>query len=100
MYCIARAPLTPMGVAVSTLADRDVRRYPGSRANPDVSRDALATWLPDLGIGYRWEERLGGRRRVDEDSLDAGSLLQSGSPAADSLARTILQRRDEPLSPA
>lgn len=42
----------------------DVRRYPGSRANPDVHTDALAGWLPDRGIGYRWEERLGGRRSL------------------------------------
>ena len=42
----------------------DVRRFPGSRVNPDVARDALAGWLPDVGIGYRWEERLGGRRRI------------------------------------
>lgn len=48
----------------------DVRRYPGSRANPDVKREALAEWLPGLGIGYRWEERLGGRRRVDGESPD------------------------------
>ena len=48
----------------------DVRRYPGSRANPDVKRDALAEWLPELGIDYRWEERLGGRRRVDGESPD------------------------------
>ena len=41
----------------------DVRRFPGSRTNPDVARDALARWLPERGIGYRWEERLGGRRR-------------------------------------
>ncbi len=46
----------------------DVRRFPGSRRDPDVARDALATWLPDVGVGYRWEERLGGRRsRVDDD---------------------------------
>src|SRR6185312_5261624 len=49
----------------------DVRRYPGSRANPDVARDALAGWVPELGVGYRWEERLGGRRRVDGDSPDS-----------------------------
>ena len=49
----------------------DVRRYPGSRANPDVKREALAEWLPELGIGYRGEERLGGRRRVDGDSPDS-----------------------------
>ncbi len=50
----------------------DVRRFPGSRSNPDVARDALAGWLPPLGIGYRWEERLGGRRR-----------LPPGEPVAD-----------------
>lgn len=45
----------------------DVRRFPGSRSNPDVVREALARWLPDAGISYRWEQRLGGRR-----SLPAG----------------------------
>ena len=43
----------------------DVRRFPDSRTNPDVARDALARWLPALGVGYRWEERLRGRRRLD-----------------------------------
>jgi uncharacterized protein (DUF488 family) len=42
----------------------DVRRFPASRNNPDVAREALREWLPDRGIGYRWEERLGGRRRL------------------------------------
>jgi uncharacterized protein (DUF488 family) len=42
----------------------DVRRFPGSRRHPDLSRDALAGWLPGMSIGYRWEERLGGRRRL------------------------------------
>ncbi|MCW2534431.1 MAG: hypothetical protein JWQ26_130 [Modestobacter sp.] len=50
----------------------DVRRFPGSRRNPDVHREALADWLPAAGIGYRWEERLGGRRR-----------LPAGEPVAD-----------------
>ncbi|HVT20727.1 MAG TPA: DUF488 domain-containing protein [Mycobacteriales bacterium] len=50
----------------------DVRRYPGSRTHPDVGREALETWLPELGIDYRWDERLGGRRR-----------LPSGEPVAD-----------------
>lgn len=44
----------------------DIRRFPGSRHNPDVSSDALAGWLPDAGIAYRWEERLGGRRRREK----------------------------------
>ncbi|MCW2534051.1 MAG: hypothetical protein JWP62_3621 [Blastococcus sp.] len=50
----------------------DVRRFPGSRNNPDVGREALEGWLPALGIGYRWDERLGGRRR-----------LQPGEPVED-----------------
>jgi uncharacterized protein (DUF488 family) len=52
--------LTTAGVAELV----DVRRFPGSRNNPDVGRDALAEWLPARGIGYRWEPRLGGRRRL------------------------------------
>ncbi|HEX2317513.1 MAG TPA: DUF488 domain-containing protein [Streptosporangiaceae bacterium] len=48
----------------------DVRRYPGSRAHPHVNREALAGWLPAAGIGYRWEERLGGRRRLPAESPD------------------------------
>ena len=51
----------------------DVRRFPGSRSNADVSRDALVTWLGDLGIDYRWDERLGGRRR-----LPAGAPVEDG----------------------
>ncbi|MGX5653805.1 DUF488 domain-containing protein [Geodermatophilus nigrescens] len=50
----------------------DVRRFPGSRGNPDVRREALEEWLPAAGIAYRWEERLGGRRR-----------LPPGEPVAD-----------------
>ena len=50
----------------------DVRRFPGSQSNPDVSREALAEWLPARGVGYRWEPRLGGRRR-----------LPAGGPVAD-----------------
>lgn len=51
------------GAGVELLVD--VRRFPGSRHNPDVGRDRLAEWLPAAGIAYRWEERLGGRRRRD-----------------------------------
>ncbi|MEU3457729.1 DUF488 domain-containing protein [Micromonospora sp. NPDC006766] len=42
----------------------DVRRYPASRTNPDVRREALERWLPERGIDYRWEPRLGGRRHI------------------------------------
>ena len=50
------------GARVETLVD--VRRFPGSRANPDAGQDAMAGWLPALGIEYRWVEDLGGRRRL------------------------------------
>ena len=42
----------------------DVRRFPGSRKHPDMGSDALAGWLRYAGLGYRWEEDLGGRRRI------------------------------------
>lgn len=42
----------------------DIRRYPGSRAHPQMARAALEQWLPVLDIGYRWDERLGGRRHL------------------------------------
>jgi uncharacterized protein (DUF488 family) len=41
----------------------DVRRFPGSRRNPQFNRDALARSLEAAGIRYRHEEALGGRLR-------------------------------------
>lgn len=42
----------------------DIRRHPGSRRQPHLSREPLAAALPDLGISYAWwGEELGGRRR-------------------------------------
>lgn len=46
----------------------DVRRYPASRRHPHVNRGALQVWLPEHGIEYWWEERLGGRRTPRPDS--------------------------------
>jgi uncharacterized protein (DUF488 family) len=46
----------------------DVRRFPGSRVNPDVRREELERWVPELGIGYRWDARLGGRRSLPKDA--------------------------------
>lgn len=48
----------------------DVRRFPGSRRNPTVGRDALEQSLPAAGIDYRWEQRLGGRRRVPAEEAE------------------------------
>jgi uncharacterized protein (DUF488 family) len=48
----------------------DVRRFPGSRAHPYVARAALELSMPAAGITYRWDERLGGRRRGSTEPLD------------------------------
>ncbi|MFC6825275.1 DUF488 family protein [Halopelagius fulvigenes] len=40
----------------------DVRRFPGSRRNPQFGAHALAATLDEHGIGYRHFEALGGRR--------------------------------------
>jgi uncharacterized protein (DUF488 family) len=62
------ARLTGAGIGLVV----DVRRFPGSRTNPDVRLEEMARWLPEAGIGYRWDERLGGRRS-----------LPPGEPVAD-----------------
>lgn len=41
----------------------DVRSFPGSRRFPHFGREQLQTWLPAAGVEYRWEPRLGGRRK-------------------------------------
>ncbi|MGX1501474.1 UNVERIFIED_CONTAM: uncharacterized protein (DUF488 family) [Streptomyces graminofaciens] len=48
----------------------DVRTAPGSRRDPDVSRQRLGRWMPQEGIAYRWEPRLGGFRKPSPDSPD------------------------------
>jgi uncharacterized protein (DUF488 family) len=46
----------------------DVRSFPASRRHPQFGREAMERWLPDVGVAYRWEPRLGGRRRPRPDS--------------------------------
>jgi uncharacterized protein (DUF488 family) len=46
----------------------DVRTAPGSRRHPHVGREAMAGWLAEAGIAYRWEPELGGFRRPAPDS--------------------------------
>ncbi|HEY7070222.1 MAG TPA: DUF488 domain-containing protein [Acidimicrobiales bacterium] len=46
----------------------DIRAFPGSRRHPHMSREAMASWVPEAGVAYGWEPRLGGRRRPASDS--------------------------------
>jgi uncharacterized protein (DUF488 family) len=48
------------GAGVGTLVD--IRRYPGSRRNPQFNKEALASTLAAAGIAYRHAVELGGRR--------------------------------------
>jgi uncharacterized protein (DUF488 family) len=61
---LGREGLSALLRAAGVEALVDVRRFPGSRRNPDVGSEAMAGWLPADGIGYRWDDRLGGRRRL------------------------------------
>ena len=52
--------LRTAGVAVLI----DVRTAPGSRRHPHAARAELERWLPEAGISYRWDKRLGGFRKA------------------------------------
>jgi Uncharacterized conserved protein len=56
------------GAGVAVLVD--VRTAPGSRRHPHVARAELERWLPEAGISYRWDKRLGGFRKAAPDSPD------------------------------
>ena len=50
------------GAGVERLVD--VRTAPGSRRHPHVGREAMAGWLAEGGVAYRWEPELGGFRKA------------------------------------
>lgn len=64
----------------------DVRRFPGSRRHPHFATDVLARELPAHGIAYQWLPKLGGRRRAQPDSPNAGWRNASFRGYADHLA--------------
>lgn len=51
----------------------DVRRFPGSRKNPQYGRDALPEELHEAGFSYRWFQNLGGRRRLEEENPETAA---------------------------
>ena len=69
---------------VSSLVD--VRRFPGSRRNPQYNSDALAQSLLDAGIMYRNDPHLGGRRRPSPKSPNVALRNEQFRAYADYMA--------------
>jgi uncharacterized protein (DUF488 family) len=63
------------GAGVDVLVD--VRTIPASRRHPHVARAELQRWLPEAGITYRWDRRLGGLRTPEPDSPDVALAVDS-----------------------
>ena len=75
----------------------DVRRFPGSRRQPQYSRDAFARSLSEHGIVYRWFEALGGRRRPSPDSPNSAWRNTSFRGYADYMATEEFRQAFEQL---
>jgi uncharacterized protein (DUF488 family) len=50
----------------------DIRRFPGSRRQPQFNAESLAVALTDAGIEYEHAVDLGGRRAPADDSVNQG----------------------------
>jgi uncharacterized protein (DUF488 family) len=61
----------------------DVRRFPGSRRNPQFGQDRLFAALDNAGIRALWTEGLGGRREAKENSVNTGWKNESFRGYAD-----------------
>lgn len=69
---------------VTTVAD--VRRFPGSRRQPQLARERLEPWLRARGIDYEWFPDLGGRRTPREGSPNLGWRVAGFRGYADHMA--------------
>ena len=69
---------------IQTLAD--VRRFAGSRRNPQFSRDAMPQALAEAGIRYWPLPALGGRRKPQADSPNTAWRVEAFRAYADYLA--------------
>ena len=79
----------------------DIRRFPGSRRHPHVHTDQMRVWLPEAGVAYRWEERLGGRRSRVPGSPNTGLRNASFAGYADWMATPVFwQALDQVLAEA
>ncbi len=85
----------------------DVRRYPASRRHPQFAQDALARALAEVGIAYRHEADLGGRRAARRDSVNTAwrspafrgyADYMETAPFQAALARLIAEARTRPTA--
>jgi len=74
--------LAEAGIAVLA----DVRRFAGSRRNPQFSRDTMPQALADAGIRYCPLPAMGGRRRPAPDSPNGAWRVEAFRAYADHLA--------------
>lgn len=61
----------------------DIRSYPGSRRYPQFNKEALELSLPEKGVSYIHLKELGGRRKVNPDSINTGWRLAAFRGYAD-----------------
>ena len=61
----------------------DIRSFPGSRRFPQFNKEALALSLPENNIKYIHLKELGGRRKVQPDSINTGWRLAAFRGYAD-----------------
>lgn len=79
----------------------DVRRFAGSRRNPQFSRDALPAALAAADIHYWPLPALGGRRKPAPDSLNAAWRVDAFRAYADHLASAeYIEARDALMAAA
>ena len=85
----------------------DIRRFPGSRRNPQFAREEMAAWLAGHGVDYRWLASLGGRRTPAADSLNvllrneqfrAYADHMASAEFAEGAAELIALSRDRPTA--
>jgi uncharacterized protein (DUF488 family) len=80
---LGQAELTSLLRASAVELLVDVRTAPGSRRHPHVARAALEQWLPESGLAYEWEPRLGGWRKADPASPNTALRNESFRGYAD-----------------
>jgi uncharacterized protein (DUF488 family) len=75
----------------------DVRSFPGSRRFPQFNREALRESLREIGIEYRHEPRLGGRRKPRADTHNTAWKNASFRAYADHIESEEFRRGVEEL---